>query len=69
MFLFIKTSVQAGYETKLIFKQSLTGSNSEFSFSQAGCYTKPKEPSLPYYFTHNWRILALCEMQQIHPGF
>ena len=30
-------------------KQSLTGLNSEFSFSKASCHSKVKEPSLPYY--------------------
>ena len=39
----------------LFFKQSLTGLNSEFSFSQTSCLTKAEEPSLPYYFTHSWR--------------
>ena len=28
-------SARAGYDTRLIFKRSLTGLNSEFSFSQA----------------------------------
>ena len=32
-----------------IFKRSLTGLNSEFSFSWTGCPTKVKEPSLPDY--------------------
>ena len=31
------------------FKRSLTGSNSEFSFSYTSCLTKAEEPSLPYY--------------------
>ena len=33
------------------FKKSLTGSNSEFSFSQTGCHTKVKDFSLPYYLS------------------
>ena len=35
--------------TKGNFKQSTSGSNSEFSFSLTGCLTKVKEPSLLYY--------------------
>ena len=31
------------------FKRSLTGLNSEFSFSKTICLTKAKEPRLPYY--------------------
>ena len=44
-----------GYDTRSIFKRSLTGFNSEFSFSETSCRTKAEEPSLPYYFTHSWR--------------
>ena len=32
------------------FKRSLTGLNSEFSFSKTSCLTKAVEPSLPYYW-------------------
>ena len=32
-------------------KETLTGLNLEFSFSSTGCYTKVKEPSLPYNLT------------------
>ena len=31
------------------FKQSSTGLNSEFSFSETSCLTKAGEPSQPYY--------------------
>ena len=31
----------------------LTGLNSDFSF-KTDCYTKPKDPKLPNYFTHSW---------------
>ena len=31
------------------FKRSLTGFNTEFSFSLTNCYTKAEEPSQPYY--------------------
>ena len=55
------------------FKRSLTGLNSEFSFSS--CLTKAEEPSLPYYlpiaggriigFIPFPRVLVLCEMQSV----
>ena len=53
--IFTNPSARAGYDTRSIFKQSLTGLNSEFSFSYTSCLTKAEEPSLPYYFTHSWR--------------
>ena len=34
---------------KVIFKRSLTGLNSEYSFSYTSCLAKAEEPSLPYY--------------------
>ena len=61
--------------TRSIFKQSLTGLISEFSFSSTSCLTKAEEPSLPYYlpiaggriigFIPFPRVLVLCEMQSI----
>ena len=55
------------------FKRSLTGLNSEFSFSKTSCLTKTEEPRLPYYlptagggiigFIPFPRVLVLCEMQ------
>ena len=42
-----KQSTWAGCDTKLIFKQSLTGLHSEFSFSKTGCHTKVKVPRFP----------------------
>ena len=55
------------------FKRSLTGSNSEFSFSYTCCLTKAEEPCLSYYlpiaggriigFTPFPMVLVLCEMQ------
>ena len=39
---------QAGCDTRSIFKQSLTGFNSKFSFSETGCHFKAKESSLLY---------------------
>ena len=42
-------STRAGYDTRSIFKRSLTGFNSEFSFSLISYLTKAEEPSLSYY--------------------
>ena len=42
-------SARAGYDTRSISKQSLTGLNSEFSFSKTSCLTKAEEPYLSYY--------------------
>ena len=47
--IFTEPSAQAGYDTRSIFKRSLTGLNSEFSFSKTSCLTKTEEPSLPNY--------------------
>ena len=56
-------------------KWSLTGFNSEFSFSLSSCLTKAEEPCLPYYlliaggriigFIPFARVLVLCEMQSV----
>ena len=69
---------QAGYDTRSIFKRSLTGLNSEFSFSLTSCLTMVEELCLPYYlpiaggrilrFIPFPRVLELCEMQS-PPGF
>ena len=68
-------SARAGYDTRSIFKRSLTGLNSEFSFSYTSCLTKAEEHSLPYYlpiagrriigFIPFPRVLVLCEMQSV----
>ena len=57
------------------FKRSLTGLNSEFSFSWTSCLTKAEEPSQPYYlpiagrkipgFIPFPRVLVLCAMQSV----
>ena len=47
--IFTNPSTQAGYDTRSIFKRSLTGLNSGFSFSYTSCLAKAEEPSLPYY--------------------
>ena len=68
-------SDQAGYDTRSIFKRSLTGLNSEFSFPSTSCFTEAEEPSLPHYlpiaggrrigFIPFPRVLVLCEMQSV----
>ena len=73
LILFTNPSAWAGYYTRSIFKRSLTGLNSEFSFSYTSCLTKAEEPSLSYYlpiaggrkigFIPFPRLLVLCEMQ------
>ena len=71
--IFTNPSAQAGYDTRSIFKWSLTGLNSEFSFSWTSCLIKAEELSLSYYlpiaggriirFIPFPRVLVLCEMQ------
>ena len=71
--IFTNPSARAGYDTRSIFRRSLTGLNSEFSFSKTSCLTKAEEPSLSYYlpiaggriigFIPFPRVLVLCEMQ------
>ena len=68
-------SARAGYDTRSIFKRSLTGFNSEFSFSKTSCLSKVEEPNLSYYlpiaggriigFIPLPRVLVLCEMQSV----
>ena len=49
IYLFTNPSARARYDTRSIVYWSLTGLNSEFSFSKTSCLTKAEEPSLPYY--------------------
>ena len=73
--LFTNPSARAGYDTRSIFKRSLTGFNSEFSFSWTSCLNKAEEPSLSYYlpiaggriigFIPFPMVLVLCEMQSV----
>ena len=66
-------SDRAGYDTRSIFKRSLTGLNSDSSFSLTSYLTKAEEPSLSYYLPIAGRrikgfipfptVLELCEMQ------
>ena len=75
LILFTQPPARAGYDTRSIFKRSLTGLNSEFSFSKTSCLTKAEEPSQPYYlpiagrriigFIPFPRVLVLCEMQSV----
>ena len=68
-------STRAGYDTRSISKRSLTGLNSEFSFSKTSCLTEAEEPCLPDYlpiaggriigFIPFPRVLMLCEMQSV----
>ena len=69
-------SARAGCDTGLIFKQSLTGFDSDFSFSKNGCLTKAEEPSLPSYWRESKRIhifpksiSAFGKWNQYLPGF
>ena len=71
--IFTNTSARAGYDTRSIFKRSLTGLNSQFSFSKTNCHTKAENPCLSYNlpiargriigFIPFPRVLMLCEMQ------
>ena len=73
MYVLTNPSKWAGCDTRSIFKEFLTGLNSEFSFSYTGCHTKVKELSLPYYLSIAGgriirlipflSVLLLCEMQ------
>ena len=73
--IFANHSARAGYDTRSIFKRSLTGFNSEFAFSYTSRLTKAEESSLPYYLPIAWgrifgfipfpRVLVLCEMQSV----
>ena len=73
MILFTNPSARVGYDTWSIFKRSLTGFNSECSFSYTSCLTKAEEPSPSYYlpiaggriigFIPFSRVLVLCEMK------
>ena len=77
LILFTNPSARAGYDTRSTFKRSLTGLNSEFSFSLTSCLTKAEESSLSYYlpiagrriigFIPFSRVKVLCEMQSVSP--
>ena len=73
--IFINPSACTGYDTRSIFNRSLTGLNSEFSYSETSYLTKAEEPSLLYYlhiaggriigFIPFPKVLVLCEMQSV----
>ena len=73
--IFTYPSTRAGYDTRSVFKQILTGLNSEYSFSWTSCLTKTEEPCLSYYLPIDggriiWfipfpRVFVLCEMQSV----
>ena len=75
LILFTNPSARAGYDTRSIFKWSLTGLHSEFPFSKTSCLTKAEEPGLFYYlpisegriiaFIPFPRVLVLCEMKTV----
>ena len=65
-----KPSTQARCGKRSMFKQTLTGLNSEFSFSKADCHIKVQEQNLPYLLrdrivgliTFSFRIWTLVTM-------
>ena len=73
--IFTNPSARAGYDTRSIFKRSLTGLNSEFSFSLTSSLTKAEETSLSCYlpiaggiiigFIPFPRVLVQCEMPSV----
>ena len=73
MYVLNNLTIRAVWDTRSVFQRSLTGLNSQFSFSYTGCLTKAKEPSLPYYLPADGgkiiayipfpKLLTLCEMQ------
>ena len=53
------TTPQAGYDTRIIFKQNTIGLNSEFSFFYIGCHTIVNELIFHYYlFIDGLRIVG-----------
>ena len=75
IYMFTNPSTRAGYDTRSIFKRSLTGLNSKFSFSSTTCLIKAEGHSQPYYlpiaggsiigFIPFSNVLVLCEMQSV----
>ena len=73
LYIFITPPSRLGCDTRLIFKEGLTGLNSEFSSSYTGSPRKVKEISVSYYllitgrritgFIPFPRVLVLCDMQ------
>ena len=67
--IFTNPSARARYDTRSVFKRSLTGLNSEFSFSKTSCLTKPEEHSLSYYLPIGGGIQCYVKCNQSRPGF
>ena len=65
---FTNPSTSAGYDARSIFKWSLTGLNSEFSFFKTNCVTRVKEPSLPYYFNMCLLIYNISTFKKFFVG-
>ena len=65
--IFTNPSASAGYDTRSIFKRSLTGLNSEFSCCQTSYLTKAEELSLTWR-ENNW-IHTFVKCDQPRPGF
>ena len=51
MYAFTNYSTRVGCDTRSVIMRSSTGRNSEYSFLEASCHAKVKEPSLPYYLS------------------
>ena len=70
---------QTECNTRSIFKQSLIGLNSEFSFSKTRCQIKVKDPRQPYYlliagrihfgFIHFPNVLSYVKYKRTYSGF
>ena len=74
--IFTKPFARAGYDTRSIFKRSLTSLNLEFSFSYTSCLTKAEEPCLSNYLPiAGGRIIGFTlfpryvKCNQSRPGF
>ena len=55
-------SARTGFDTRSIFKKSLTGLCSEFSLSKTGCHSKVKGPSLPI---AKWWIVGFIPLPRL----
>ena len=62
--IFTNLSTRAGYDTRSIFKWSLTGLKSEFSF-WTSCLTKAEEPCLPYLPIAGGRIIGFIPYPRV----
>ena len=60
--IFTKPSARAGYETRSIFKRSLTGLNQSFPSPRLIASPRLKDTVCPTYYP---KVLVLCEMQSV----